>query len=226
MIWKEKGANDIAIADFNEAIRLDPKSAAAFFNRGDAWYRKEAYDKAIADFNENLRLEPNHTDGYLSRAVAWMMKREYDKALSDHNEAVRLEPKNARLYSLRGVLHKFRRDYDKAIADYNEAIRLDPNLASAYMYRASIWATCPESKYRDGKRAVESATRACELFGWRNPWAIDDFAAAYAETGDFAKAVEWQGQATKLYADSEKKKQGEDRIKLYQDKKPYRDSGN
>ena len=49
---------DKAIADFTEAIRLDPKYAEAYCNRGCAYRNKGDYDKAIADFTEAIRLNP------------------------------------------------------------------------------------------------------------------------------------------------------------------------
>ena len=58
---------DKAIADYNESIRLDPKYAIAYNNRGDAWYHKKEYDKAIADFNEAIRLDPKTAVAYSNR---------------------------------------------------------------------------------------------------------------------------------------------------------------
>jgi hypothetical protein len=54
---------------------------------------------------------------------------------------------------------------------------------------------------RDGKRAVEQAKRACELSGWKEPFFQEALAAAYAECGDFEKALEWQNKAIKLTLD-------------------------
>ena len=54
----KKGDYDKAIANYNEAIRLDPKLARAFNNRGFAYYGKREYDKAIADCSEAIRLDP------------------------------------------------------------------------------------------------------------------------------------------------------------------------
>jgi tetratricopeptide (TPR) repeat protein len=49
---------DSAIADFNEAIRLNPNFALAFKERGYAYYLKEDHDRAIADYSEAIRLDP------------------------------------------------------------------------------------------------------------------------------------------------------------------------
>ena len=111
-----------------------------------------------------------------------------------------------------------------AIADYKEAIRLDCTFARAYHALAWLWATCPEESYRDGKRAVEFATRACGLSDWKEAFNLRALAAAYAEVGEFDKAVEWEEKAIQLYANADDRKKGEERLKLYKDKKPYRET--
>ena len=61
------------------------------------------------------------------------------------------------------------------------------------------------------------------MTGWKDSNHIDTLAAAYAEIGDFDKAVESQELSVKLNPNAEGKKIGEERLKLYQNKKPYRD---
>jgi len=70
------------------------------------------------------------------------------------------------------------------------------------------------------------AKKACELAydGTRNGDCIDALAAAYAENGDFEQAVIWEKSAlddSKIHPDVRAK--FEKRLKLYEQKKPYRD---
>src|SRR5262249_61888381 len=95
----------------------------------------------------------------------------------------------------RGWAWLTKREYDRAIADSDQATRLKPRDAAAYNGRAWLWATCPDAKYRDGERAVESATTACELSRWNDPNQLDALAAADAEAGDVAAAGTWQEEA-------------------------------
>ena len=225
IVWIDKKDYDRAIADFNEAIRLDPKRATAYNSRGLAWCNKKEFDKAITDCSEAIRLNPMYSQAFNNRGIAWGKKKEYDKAILDYNYTLRLDPKESRAYNNRGLAWGIKKEYDKAIRDYNEAIRLDPTFGTPFANRAWLRATCPDAEFRDANKGVESATRACELSDWKNADHLGTLAAAYAEAGDFDKAVKWQEKADKLYAEAEDKKEGEERLTLYRDKKPYRVKG-
>ena len=98
-VWLKRKEFDTAIADYNEAIRLNPGSAGvAHQGRGRAWRGKKDYDKAIADCNEAIRLDPGHALAYYTRGVVWSDKKDYDKAIADYNEAIRLDPGYERAY--------------------------------------------------------------------------------------------------------------------------------
>jgi tetratricopeptide (TPR) repeat protein len=215
---------DKAIADYNEAIRLDPSYANAYNGRGWAWWNKKAYDKAIADYNEAIRLDPSNVYAYFSRGWAWRDKKEHDKAIADYNEAVRLDPSYADAYFARGDAWNGKKKYDKAIADYNEAIRVDPNNFYAYNGVAWLAAACPDSKFRDGKKAVKFATKACELSEWTQAYPICALAAAHAEAGNSEQAVKWQTKANGMYTDVDDKREGDGRLKLFREKQPYRET--
>jgi len=210
-----------AIDFYTSQIRSNPQ-AWLYCSRGSVWLQKGEYDKAFTDFNEAIRLEPGAATYWSNRGNALMHKKEYDKAVADFNEAIRLDPKYAKVYNSRGYAWVTKKEYDKAFTDFNEAIRLDSKDAWAYHNLAWFWATCPDEKYRDSKKSIGSATKACELTNWKDANKLGILAAVYAESGDFDKAVEWQEKANKLNTDAEDKKKGDERLKLYKDKKPYR----
>ena len=68
MVYAYKGDNDRAIADLNEAIRLDAKSALTYRNRGDAYLNKGDYEHAIADYSDAIRLDPGNAFAFCNRA--------------------------------------------------------------------------------------------------------------------------------------------------------------
>ncbi len=161
---------------------------------------------------------------YYGRATTWGVLGDFERALEDYTRAIELDPKSGYLRAGRAWAHQCLLDYDKALADYDEAVRLDPANVYALGSRAWILAACSDPKYRDGKKAVELARKACELTKWNEPAALTTMAAACAETGDFDAAVKWQTKANDLYKDDDQNKAlGQHRLKLYREKQPYHD---
>ena len=90
--YDDKGDYDRAIADYNEAIRLDPKNSAAFFNRGLTSAKKKDYDGAIANYSAAIQLNRKDPDAFYKRGIAYDDKGDYVRAIADYNEAIRLDP--------------------------------------------------------------------------------------------------------------------------------------
>ena len=87
----EKGDHDKAIADFTEAIRLDPKDAAVYSLRGLSYAAKGDHDKAIADYTEAIRLNQTQPVYYVRRARAYRALGDEAKAASDEKKAQELK---------------------------------------------------------------------------------------------------------------------------------------
>jgi tetratricopeptide (TPR) repeat protein len=222
--WRHKKDYDHAIADFTQAIRLDPKNAGAYIARGLTWRDQRQDDKAIADLDQAIRLDPQNPDAYGVRGDAWADKKDFGRAIDDFTRVLNLDPRNAWAYASRGLAEAERRQYDKAVADLDKALQLEPNNPDALNGRAWFRATCPIEKYRDGAQAIAAATKACEVTGHKEPGLLDTLAAAYAESGDFNSALKWQAKAIELETDANEKAEYGERLKLYKDKKPYRDA--
>jgi Flp pilus assembly protein TadD len=221
--WAEKGEYEKAVKDYTAAIRLKADFLDAYLNRGTALRLQGKFDEAVKDFAEAVRLKPDDADAYQGRGIAWHMKGEYDKAVKDFGEVIRLRPDDADAYHSRGSTWDEKGEYEKAVKDYSEAVRLKPDHAPVLNDRAWLRATCPDAKYRDGTKAVQDARRACELAKWNNPGWLDTLAAAYAESGQFDEAVKWQRKALEDERFAKTKgEEGRKRLKLYEQKMPYR----
>ena len=173
---------DEAIVEFDEAVRLDPKYAQAYIDRGLAYSRKGDPDRAIADYNKALRLDPKLALAYAGRGHAYARKGDLVRAFADCEEALRLDPKLARAYNSRGLTYYQKGDLDRAIADYNEALRLDPKLARAYDNRGHAY-----SRKGDLDRAIVDYNEALRLDP-KLAMAYNNRGFAYARKGDLVRA--------------------------------------
>jgi tetratricopeptide (TPR) repeat protein len=209
---------------YTEAIALQP-THEAFNNRGLARHTLKDYAGAVADFTEALRLVPEDATVYCNRGRTHKFMGALDQARADYDAAIRLDRYYAPAYYNRGLLHKARRDYAAALADYGRAARIDREYANAFNNRAWLWATCPDAAYRDGRRAVRAARRACRLTGGKEVGFLDTLAASYAEAGDFARAVKWQRKvlaAREAAGDAKEAEATRGRLALYEADTPYR----
>jgi tetratricopeptide (TPR) repeat protein len=131
----KNGQFDIAIRDYDQAIKDNPQSAEAFWRRGFALEQKGEFDRAIADYDNALKLDPNNANAFANRGHAHSHKKEFDPAIEDLTQAIKLHANDARTYGLRANAYREKAQYDLAIQDCEQAIKLDPDDAYAYYVR-------------------------------------------------------------------------------------------
>ena len=119
--YRKKGQYDRAIADFDTAIKLNPKIVQAYYNRGVAYGKKGDNDRAIANYGATIKLNPKYADAYFNRGVVYLDKGQYDRAIADFDTAIKLNPKHASAYYNRGTAYKKLGLIDKAMSDTQKA---------------------------------------------------------------------------------------------------------
>jgi len=212
---------DLAIKDYGEAIRINAKRPTTYEQRAVAWKLSGQPDKAIADFGEAIKLDPKYAPALMGRGFLWFQKDENEKAIADFSEVIKLEPKAALAYNNRGYNRQLLGDYKNALADYEQAIKLEPEYGLAHQNMAWLLATADDSKIRDGKKAIEAATRACKLDEYKNLGSLKALAAAFSEDGQYDKAIGWQEKVIELAGDEQKPFEREV-LEMYRAHKPFR----
>jgi tetratricopeptide (TPR) repeat protein len=182
------GKTKEAIKDFDAAIKLDDEFRFAYYNRGLAYRSLQQQDKAIADFSSAIKVDKLYADALNARGNCWIDKKEFKKARTDYEAALKANREYVPAYFNRGHLNKMDGKFADALKDYEKAIELNPKYAPAHNGVAWLTATCPDDKFRDGKKAVKYAERARELGGGEEDSYIGTLAAAEAELGNFDKA--------------------------------------
>jgi tetratricopeptide (TPR) repeat protein len=200
--YNAKRDYDDAIADYDQAIGLDPKYALAFNNRGQTYAAKSNYDRAIADYSQAIRIDALPKSGtyinvYDNRGQAYAAKGDYEHAIADYSEAIRIDPKYALAYNNRGIVYAARGDFDRAIADYSQAIHIDPKNALMLNNRGQAYAT-----KGDYERAIADYSQAIRI----NPLpasvthinVYDNRGLAHAASGHYDDAIPDYDEAIRI----------------------------
>ena len=136
-VYYQKGEYNKAIADYDEAIRLDcPDEVHTYRSRGDAYYQKGEYDKAIVDYDEAIRLDFRCYSGhsrYRRPSIGYVYDvyertRDYDSAIKGYDEVIKLNTYHVMaVYLNRGSLHLEMGNHSAAIEDFDNAVRICSN---------------------------------------------------------------------------------------------------
>ena len=160
--YRHKGELDLAIADFTQALRLNPAHANAYISRGIAYDKKGDHDLAIADYTKVLELDPDKLDpdnmfAYHNRGIAYINKNDHDKAIEDFNKILGRDPANAEIHLFCGFAYSLKGDHDKAIEDFTKALEPDSNYANAYLCRGIAYIEQENflAAFKDFKKAAE-----------------------------------------------------------------------
>jgi tetratricopeptide (TPR) repeat protein len=128
--YRKTNQHDRAIQEYNEAIRLAPKEALAYFNRGLA-YEALGHDvNALVDFTAAVKLNPKSSALFERRATVYFRMGLYDRAGSDYAAAVFLDPKNAAALYGRGITQRMDR--------FSPASAAEADIAAAKAVQADI----------------------------------------------------------------------------------------
>ncbi len=212
---------DKAVADYEKAATIDPRNSSIYQQRAVAWKLAGKLEKAVADFGKAIELKPKNVAAWMGRGFMWFQQQEYQKAVDDFSAAIKIAPDLPQAYNNRGYNRQMLGKLADALADYDRAIELAPKYALAYQNKAWLLSSCSDPKLRNGKKAIQAATTACELSKYQDLGAVKALAASLAEDGQYDKAIGWQ---EKVLESTPEDQLAEERATLekYQAGQPFR----
>src|SRR5262249_15281288 len=130
---KGTASPDQQIEGCTSVIRLDPRNAAAFNNRGSAYDDKRDYDRAIADYGAAITLNPSYAEAFYNRALAYRRKGDIDHALADYHRSIGLDAGNPAAFNNRGDALMQLGRYVRSIEDFDRALTVNGDYAVAQL---------------------------------------------------------------------------------------------
>jgi len=218
---------------YEQALRIEPNCVDAHNSLGIIFANQGNTERAKAEFEHEIRINPNHIEAHYNLGNIFLAQGDLTQAAAEYECAIGIEPgrtkSNLEAYinshiNLGVVLTQQGRP-DKAMAYYEKVIVIDPNNTIAMNNLAWLLATYPDDNFRNGKRAVELAERACNITDYKIPKLLDTLAAAYAEEKRFTEAIETATKSLDLAAlqknPAAQIRQIRFRLEQYQTGKPF-----
>src|SRR3984893_1566377 len=222
----QKGKVAEAIAQCEEALRLQPNDADAHVALGNALLTGQNVDEAIAHYSKALELHPDDSTAYYNLGNAMLAKGEVAKAAAHYQKALELQPNVAEAHIQLGNIFLQNKDERRAIEHYEAALKVSPSSPIAQIDLAWALASASDRSLRNGARAIELAEAANRSFRGEDAITLHATAAAYAENGQFNKAMESRQRALQLAVRQNNQALAEElsrEIRLYEAGSPYRE---
>ena len=172
-----------AIADCDQALKINPQDVNAYINRGNAKHFMGNHEGAIADYDQALAIDPQLVGAYNNRGKAKGDMGDHKGAIADLDHALTIDPQDAEVYNNRGNTKGSMGDYESAIADFDQALTIDPKFVKAYNNRGNA-----KDRMGDHKGAVADCDRALEIDP-ENVTAYSTRGNAKNSMGDYESAI-------------------------------------
>ena len=206
---------------FPNVVQFRIRKAYCHHNLGTLYKSDGKPRKALLEFDQAIKLAPRFWLSHYHRGKTLREMQRHEMAKQAFDHVIQIQPRQIWAYYYRGLTLEDLGDFARARRDFEYACRRSPANPTFLNELAWLLATCPVETVRDGKRAVQLATKACEQTKWKNGGYCDTLAAAYAESGEFKRATEMQLKALTLLSKSDQT-DARSRLALYRLNKPYR----
>ncbi len=213
---------DDALVDVNQVLKAQPNLPPALRARAQIQLAAGKPLEAIADLEQIATEQPQDLETLFQLAVLYRAQHSYAKAFALFDRVLKVKPDAWFVVYGRADTYLSVGRHREAFADYESAYHLEKEDTGLLNNFAWLLATSPDEKVRDGKRAIELATKAAELTQHKQAHILSTLAAAYAESGDFESAKKWSQQALEV-ADSAQRDALKQELASYEAGKPWRE---
>jgi len=211
-----------ALADVEVVLEKQSGLIAAHRIRAEVLAAMNRLQEAIEEMERISEAMPNQPELKMQLALYYLVSGQPRRAIAAYSSVLERESDNFLALRSRGDAYLNIGEHAEAIADFERALKLeakDPALLNNFAW---VLATSPDDKIRNGQRAVELATKACELTHYKKPHILSTLAASFAESGDFKTAIKWSQQAVDM-DDSDQHEQLAKELSSYHAGKPWRE---
>ncbi len=211
---------------FTHALDVTSNNDVALNNLGAIFLEKGQLDDAISKLQAAIDLRPENGPAHDNLAKALLKKGQVAEAMVHYRKLVEIDPENVETRNTLGTALIQHGYVKEAIDQWQDVLTIQPDNGNAASNLAWVFATCPEDSIRDGTLAVELGEKALRISGGKIAMIYRVLAAAYAESGRFADAVETAKRGAELattQGNPALASELESNLALYRSGRPLRD---
>jgi tetratricopeptide (TPR) repeat protein len=119
--------NKTAKEYFTAAIRIQPRSAEAYFGRAFYYQQIGEFQKALFDYRKVIDIDPSNDKSYYNVGIINFDAKRYEEAMRSWDICIQMNNQNIDAYYMRGLVHESKKDYKEAVLNYQYALELNPN---------------------------------------------------------------------------------------------------
>ncbi len=210
---------------YKSVLQIDPANTAVHSVLGNTLINRGDLPGGIEHLREITKIEPDNFEAQLNLASALTSEGKLGEAIAYYQRALRLDPNSALAHYQFGAALLGDRREKEALRELREALRFSPESVLTLDKLGWILSTSSDASIRNGKRAIAFAERACQLTKNVNPITLSTLSAAYAEDGQFQRAIA-SAEKSRSLTDPVTKPKLFDLIKrqlsFYTDHRPFR----
>jgi ATP-dependent 26S proteasome regulatory subunit len=178
------GKFDLALTDFNEALKLDASDLLALEFRGALYYRLKKYEEALQDFQNVIKQNPQNS--FVSAKISELEKL---LGLSKGKESTGTSTGEYRIFYLKGRDFEKKGDYINALENYRKAYELDNN--NMGIYEGLSYSSYRLYDYTYAKKYLDEAISK----NLTSPYIYNTYGLVLSSEKNYSKAIEYFNKA-------------------------------
>lgn len=134
--YSERGKYDLALIEYNKAVKKDPKFAFAWDNMGICYRKLKRYKEAVNCYKKSLELDPKGNNPLMNMGVAYELLQDYKSAAEVYTKFIEYYPEDPEGFYGAARMYYLDKNYEKGLDCIFQAYLIYKKTGSPYIHDA------------------------------------------------------------------------------------------
>lgn len=165
LVYAESGQYDLAIRDYQEAIRLKPGYHFLYNNLGWVYFKQNKLEQALQRFNHAIAMAPAYALPHFNKGEIYRTRQQWDLALEEYTTAITLAADYTDAYLSRARIYMNQHKYQAALTDLEQALKQEPKQGITHFLQGQAYQAlkqCSQAKQAYQRACSAHYSKACQ----------------------------------------------------------------